>query len=80
MKRIQEFTTEELIDELLERHKPAIFIGTRIEENNSIGGWEKRKGDLDGVRGLLKEADSRLERELITDLLNQAINIIQSDE
>ena len=75
MKDVEIIPTDDLIRELVKRCSPAVFIGTKYDNSGVNPTWRSFmdwQGDLDSCRGLLHEADSKLERELIKQELDES--------
>ncbi len=65
--------TQDLIDELLRRCRPAVFIGTKYDTESGQGSWknfQSWQGNLDTCRGMCHEMDAVLQREMIRQELN----------
>lgn len=62
------FPTTDLINELMERCSPAIFIGTKYEgetNNRSFKNFQNYNGNLETCRGMCHEMDSFLQRLMV---------------
>lgn len=68
MKDLEAYPTADLVDELISRCAPAIFIGTRYEGETGERSWQvfrNYRGNLDCCRGMLAEMDSFLLRSVM---------------
>jgi len=73
MNAIAEIPTSDLIEELLARCTPAIFIGKRTEEYDDGAkdtSWYHYRGDLHTCYGLSQELASRIQEEILQGNLN----------
>jgi hypothetical protein len=63
LKRLEEFSTEDLLDEVFERCHHAVFAAIKYE-GEGFNYWFERKGMKVEVQGLLKDADRRITNEI----------------
>ena len=67
---IEVIPTQDLITELFKRCSPAVFIGTKYEGETGDRSWKnfsRYQGNLETCRGMCKEMDSILERNMVRD-------------
>ena len=68
MNAIAEISTSDLIDELMSRCSPCIFIGKRTEEyddGSKDTNWWSYLGNLHSCYGLAQELASRIQEEIL---------------
>ena len=68
MIEIELIPTMDLMSELVKRCNPAIFIGTKYEGEGNDRSWKnfsRWQGNLETCRGMCKEMDAILEREMV---------------
>lgn len=76
MKRIEEFSNNELLDELRKRCCPFVFIGHKIEDGGVAKHWADWWGNDEACYGLCHTLAMKIHRQII----NEEVNHISGEE
>lgn len=71
MTTIQEMSTTDLIDELSNRFEIFVLLGKKVEDGNEANSFYHYTGSIHCSRGLVKELDSILEKEMIKNIIEE---------
>ncbi len=76
MLELEMLPTAALLDELMKRCSPAVFIGTKYDGEGDDRSWKNFnhcQGNLETCRGLCLELDSMLERKMVREEIERAL-------